>query len=139
MECLQHAGGAAIVPVLPDNSVVLIQQYRYCVGDTIWEIPAGRLEPGENPLECAKRELREEVGYEAGQLCKIAEIYSTPAYCDEIITIYRATDLTPGEQQLDCDEIIEVVTIPLNVAVEKIKAGEIKDAKTVVGLLSVKL
>ena len=135
MECLQHAGGAAIVPVLPYNSVVVIQQYRHCVGDTIWEIPAGRLEPGENPLECAKRELEEEVGYKAARVKKLTEIYSAPAYCTEIIAIYLATGLTPGVQRLDDDEIIKMVKLPLKEAVEKVKAGEIRDAKTAVGLL----
>jgi len=135
MECINHPGGAAVVPLLPDESVILIKQYRHCIGDTIWEIPAGRLEPGENPLDCAKRELEEEVGYKAAQVKKLTEIYSAPAYCTEIIAIILATGLTPGIQRLDDDEIIEVVKLPLKEAVEKVKAGEIKDAKTVVGLL----
>jgi len=135
MECINHPGGAAVVPLLPDESVILIKQYRHCIGDTIWEIPAGRLEPGENPFDCAKRELEEEVGYKAAQVKKLTEIYSAPAYCTEIIAIILATGLTPGIQRLDDDEIIEVVKLPLKEAVEKVKAGEIKDAKTVVGLL----
>ena len=135
MECINHPGGAAVVPLLPDESVVLIKQYRHCIGDTIWEIPAGRLEPGENPLDCATRELEEEVGYKATQVKKLTEIYSAPAYCTEIIAIFLATGLTPGVQRLDDDEIIKVVKLPLKEAIEKVKAGEISDAKTVVGLL----
>lgn len=135
MECISHPGGAAVVPLLPDESIVLIKQYRHCIGDTIWEIPAGRLEPGENPLDCAKRELEEEVGYKAARIRILTEIYSAPAYCTEIISIFLADDLKPSEQSLDDDEIIEVVTIPLVDAVEKVKAGEIKDAKTVVGIM----
>ena len=135
MECIKHPGGAAVVPLLPDGSVVLIKQYRHCIGDTIWEIPAGRLEPGENPLDCAKRELEEEVGYKADHIKKLTEIYSAPAYCTEIIAIYLATGLTTGVQRLDDDEIIKVVKLPLKGAVEKVKAGEINDAKTVVGIL----
>lgn len=135
MECINHPGGTAVVPLLPDESVVLIKQYRHCIGDTIWEIPAGRLEPGENPLDCAKRELEEEVGYKADHIKKLTEIYSAPAYCREIIAIFLATGLTPGVQRLDDDEIITVVKLPLKEAVEKVKAGEIRDAKTVVGLL----
>ena len=135
MECIKHPGGAAVVPVLPDESVVLIKQYRHCIGDTIWEVPAGRLEPGEKPLDCAKRELEEEVGYKADHIKKLTEIYSAPAYCTEIIAIFLATGLTPGVQRLDDDEIIKVVKLPLEEAVEKVKSGEIRDTKTVVGLL----
>ena len=137
MECINHPGGAAVVPLLSDESVVLIKQYRHCIGDTIWEIPAGRLEPGEDPLVCAKRELEEEVGYRASQIEKLTEIYSAPAYCTEVISIFLATGLTPSTQRLDDDEIIKVVKLPLAEAIEKIKTGEIKDAKTVVGLLLV--
>ena len=135
MECINHPGGAAVVPLVSDGSVVLIKQYRHCIGDTIWEIPAGRLEPGEDPLVCAKRELEEEVGYRAAQVKMLTEIYSAPAYCTEIISIFLATGLTPSTQRLDDDEIIKVVKLPLAEAIEKIKTGEIKDAKTVVGLL----
>ena len=138
MESIAHPGGAAVVPLLPDGSVVLIRQYRHCVGDTIWEIPAGRLEPGERPLDCAKRELEEEVGYKAAQIRALTEIYSAPAYCTEIISIFLATGLTPSVQRLDDDEIIKVVILPLEGAVKKVRAGEIKDAKTVVGLLLAK-
>jgi len=135
MECIKHPGGAAVVPLLPDGSVVLIKQYRHCIGDTIWEIPAGRLELDENPLDCATRELEEEVGYKADHIKKLTEIYSAPAYCTEIISIYIATGLTPGVQRLDDDEVIKVVKLPLKEAVLKVKAGEIRDAKTVVGIL----
>jgi ADP-ribose pyrophosphatase len=138
MECLNHPGGAAVVPLLPDESVVLIEQYRHCIGDTVWEVPAGRLEPGENPLDCAKRELEEEVGYKSAQIKKLTEIYSAPAYCTETISIFLANDLTPCEQKLDDDEIIKVVSLPLAEAIEMVKAGKIKDAKTVVGILLAK-
>ena len=135
MECINHPEGAAVVPLLSDGSVVLIKQYRHCIGDTIWEIPAGRLNPGENPLDCAKRELEEEVGYKAAQIKKLTEIYSAPAYCTEVIFIFLATELVTSAQKLNDDEIIKVVRLPLAEAIEKIKNGEIKDAKTVVGLL----
>lgn len=135
MECIKHPGGAAVVPLLPDGSVVLIQQYRHCTGETLWEIPAGRLEPGENPLECAKRELEEEVGYKAARVEELTALYSAPAYCTEIISIYLATGLTPGVQRLDDDEMIKVMKLPLREAVKKVNAREIRDAKTVVGIL----
>ena len=134
MECIKHTGGSAVVPLLSDKSVVLIKQYRHCIGDTIWEIPAGRLESGEDPLHCAKRELEEEVGYKAAQIKKLTEIYSAPAYSTEIISIFLATGLTPSVQRLDDDEIIKVVLLPLKEAVAKVKAGEIRDAKTAVGI-----
>jgi ADP-ribose pyrophosphatase len=135
MECIQHPGGAAVVPLLQDDSVVLIKQYRYVIGATIWEIPAGRLESGENPQECALRELEEEVGYEATAIKKLTDCYSAPAYCTEVISIFLATGLLPSKQLLDADEIIEVVTMPLTEAVAMVERKEITDAKTVIGLL----
>ena len=135
MERINHPGGAAVVPLLSDGSVILIKQYRHCIGDTIWEIPAGRLEPGENTLDCAKRELEEEVGYRTTKIKKLTEIYSAPAYCTEVIRIFLATELTPGKQKLEKDEIIKVIKLPLKEAVLKVKNGEIRDAKTVAGLL----
>jgi ADP-ribose pyrophosphatase len=135
MECIKHPGGAAVVPLLPDGSVVLIKQYRYVIGETIWEIPAGRLEPGESPRDCAFRELEEEVGYKATEVVQLTEIYSAPAYCTEVIFIFLATGLVPGMQKLDEDEYIEVVNLPLSEAVAMVEKGEITDAKTVTGLL----
>lgn len=138
MERINHPGGAAVVPLLSDESVILIKQYRHCIGDTIWEIPAGRLEPDENPLDCAKRELVEEVGFKATNVQKLTEIYSAPAYGNEVIYIFLATELVPDKQKLEDDEIIKVVKLPFMKAIEKVKIGEIRDAKTVVGLLLAK-
>ena len=135
MECIHHPGGAAVVPLLPDGGVVLIRQYRYVVGGSIWEIPAGRLNPGEHPRECAARELEEEVGYRATEIIKLTDCYSAPAYCTEVISIFLASGLLPGRQQLDADERIEVVTMPLAEAVALVTRGEIRDAKTIIGLL----
>lgn len=135
MECIQHPGGAAVVPLLSEDAVVLIKQYRYAIGTTIWEIPAGRVEPGENPEECALRELEEEVGYRATEIIKLTDCYSAPAYCTEVISIFLATGLEPSRQVLDADEIIEVVTVPLTQAVAMVERQEITDAKTVIGLL----
>ena len=135
MECIQHPGGAAVVPLLSDDAVVLIKQYRYAIGATIWEIPAGRVESGETPEECALRELQEEVGYKAAEIVKLTDCYSAPAYCTEVISIFLATGLEPSRQVLDADEIIEVVTIPLTQAVAMVERQEITDAKTVIGLL----
>ena len=135
MECMSHPGGAAVVPLLPDGSVVMIEQYRYLAGGTIWEIPAGRLEPGEDLRACAARELEEEVGYRARRMEKLADIYSAPAYCTEIISLFLATGLLPGRQQLEHDEFIRVVTLPLADALRKVKESKVADAKTLTGLL----
>jgi ADP-ribose pyrophosphatase len=135
MECLKHPGGAAVVPLFSDGSIVLIKQYRYVVNDTIWEIPAGRLEKGETPRDCALRELEEEVGFKAADVIQLGQIYSAPAYCTEIIYLFLATGLIPGKQCLDDDEYIEIVTLPLDEAVVMVEKGEITDAKTVAGLL----
>ncbi len=138
LECINHPGGAAVVPLISDDTVILIKQYRHLIGDTIWEIPAGRLEQNENPIDCAKRELEEEVGYRTTKIKKLTEIYSAPAYCTEVIYIFLATGLTPARQKLEDDEIIKVVKLPFAKAIEKVKMGEIRDAKTVVGLLLAK-
>ncbi len=138
LECINHPGGAAVVPLLSDDTVVLIKQYRHLIGNTIWEIPAGRLEQNESPIDCAKRELEEEVGYRTTKIKKLTEIYSAPAYCTEVIYIFLATGLTPARQKLEDDEIIKVMKLPFKEAIEKVKMGEIRDAKTVVGLLLAK-
>jgi ADP-ribose pyrophosphatase len=135
MECIRHPGGAAVVPVMPDGSVIMIEQYRYPVDAALWEIPAGRLERGESPLACAARELEEETGYRAGHMEKLANIYSAPAYCTEIISVFLATGLKAGQQHLDGDECIRVVRLPLGEALQRVLTAAVCDAKTLVGLL----
>lgn len=135
LECISHPGGAAVVPLLPDGSVLMIEQYRHLVGGYLWEIPAGRLEPGEDPRICAARELEEEVGYRAGTLAKMADIYSAPAYCTEVISLYLATDLSPGTQRLEPDELIRVVRLPLADAIRNVRESKVADAKTLTGLM----
>lgn len=134
-EILRHRGAAAIVPMLDDGTVVLIRQYRHAIRDILWEIPAGTLEPGENPVECAKRELVEETGFGCSSLEKLTEIFPAPGYTNERIHIYLATKLLKAEQKLDVDESIEVHLVAMHKAVGMIRSGEIKDAKTITGLL----
>lgn len=137
-EVVDHPGGVAIVGLTENNEVLMVRQFRYPYKETIYEIPAGKLEKGEDPREAAIREFREECGAAAEKFEPLGEIYPTPGYCGEIIRIFYATDLTFGEQELDEDEYLEVIKMPFSECVAKIMSGEIKDAKTIVGILKLK-
>lgn len=139
LETIRHPGAAAVVPVKDDGTVVLIKQFRHAAGGFIYEIPAGKLHPGEDPLHCASRELEEEVGYRASSFELLSSIFTAPGFADEVIHVYHATGLTKGRQQLDRDEVLDVTEMPLAEAVEKIADGTIRDAKTIVGLQAVYL
>ena len=134
MEFVEHPGATAIIPMLNESRVLLLKQYRHALREHIWEIPAGTLEPNEEVINCARRELIEETGYSAGQWQKLAKITPVPGYSNERIHIYLATDLKPAEQNLDKDEIINVHEVELSEAIEMIKMGEIQDAKSITGL-----
>jgi ADP-ribose pyrophosphatase len=137
LETIRHPGAAAVVPLKDDGTVVLIRQFRHAAGGFIYEIPAGKLHPGEDPLNCASRELEEEVGYRASSFELLSSIFTAPGFADEVIHVYKATGLTKGRQQLDRDEVLEVVEMPLFEAVAKIGDGTIRDAKTIIGLQTV--
>lgn len=142
LELIRHPGAAAVVPLqsTPDSedpTVLLIKQYRYATGGTIWEIPAGVLEAGESPFECAKRELLEEVGATAEVMKHLTTIYTTPGFTDEKIHLYLASGLVLEETQHEPDEFIEVEPRPLSQALAMIRDGEIVDAKSIAGLLYV--
>jgi len=137
---IKHPGAAAVVPFLSDPrgddpQVLLIHQYRYAVGGMLWEIPAGRLEPGEPTIACAHRELQEETGCMATGMASLTSIWTAPGFTDERIEIFLATGLVRGDSTREADEFIEVATLPLSKALGMIASGEITDAKTVVGLL----
>lgn len=134
LEIVRHPGAAAVVPLRENGTVMLIKQFRHAAGGFIYEIPAGKLHPGEDPVHCAARELEEEIGYVAGRLERLTSIFTAPGFTDEVIHIYKATNLTPGRQQLDRDEVLEVLELSLEEAVKMVKAGTIRDAKTIVGL-----
>lgn len=134
IDIIRHPGAAAIVPMLKKDTVLLINQYRYAAGGFIWEIPAGTLNPGESPLECAKRELAEETGYSADKLEKLTEIVPVPGYSDERIHVYLATGLQKAVQNLDKDEILNVHETNMDDALKMIAKGEIIDSKTISGL-----
>jgi ADP-ribose pyrophosphatase len=139
LETIRHPGAAAVVPVKDDGTVVLIRQFRHAAGGFIYEIPAGKLQPGEDPLHCASRELEEEVGYRAASFELLTSIFTAPGFADEVIHVYKATGLTTGRQQLDADEVLDIIEMPLAEAVNKIEDGTIRDAKTIVGLQAVYL
>jgi ADP-ribose pyrophosphatase len=134
MAFIRHPGSTAVVPLLDDNTVVMEVQYRHPVGEYLLEIPAGTMEPGESPLDCAKRELIEETGFRARQFIKLRKIHIIPAYSDEEIHVFIAKGLTPAKQNLDPDEIIEVVTYPLEKVLQMIEVGRITDALTILSI-----
>ena len=132
-EVVEHRGAAAIVPLI-ENKVVLVRQFRYATSSTLLEIPAGTLEPGEEPEACARRELEEETGYRCNELRKILECFLAPGYSTEKIHFYLATNPEPTKMKTEEDERIELEIVPIAEALEKIRRGEIHDAKTVCGL-----
>jgi ADP-ribose pyrophosphatase len=134
-EVVEHNGGVAVLALDDSDHVLMVRQYRYGADRVMLELPAGKLEKGEDPAACGLRELREETGMSAGEYSLLAKMYPTPAYCSECISIYLAEDLTPGEQHLDEGEFLSVERIPLSRAVEMCLSGEITDAKTLTGLL----
>ena len=139
LETIRHPGAAAVVPVKDDGTIVLIRQFRHAAGGFIYEIPAGTLHQGEEPLVCAARELEEEIGYRASTFEHLTSILPAPGYTDEVIHIYKATGLIKGTQKLDHDEVLEIVEMPLEKALAHIKEGTIRDGKTIIGLQSVYL
>jgi ADP-ribose pyrophosphatase len=134
LEILRHPGASAVVPMREDGRVVMIRQYRHAAGGTIYEVPAGRLDPGETPIDCARRELAEEVGRAAAQWEPLGAIWTTPGFTDEKIHLFLARQLTPVSQALERDEVIEVVERPLDELMGMIRRGEINDGKTICAL-----
>ena len=135
-DVVEHKGGVCIVPLCDNNDVVLVKQFRYPYLQVVTEIPAGKRDSAdEEPLECGKRELNEEIGATAKEYTFLGELYPSPGYCDEVIYMYLATGLTFGDTDLDEDEFLEVERMPLKKAVDMVLSGEIKDAKTQAALL----
>ena len=134
MAFIRHPGSTAVVPLLEGHSVVMELQYRHPVGKYLFEIPAGTMEPDESPLDCAQRELIEETGFQAQEFIQLGKVHILPAYSDEEIHVFMANGLTPVKQNLDPDEIIEVVTVPLEQTIQMIDEGRITDALTILSL-----
>jgi ADP-ribose pyrophosphatase len=134
-EVIMHPGGVCVLPLTSENEIIMVKQFRYPFSDVILEVPAGKLNYGEDHFECGKRELLEETGAVAKQYDYLGEVYPTPAYLDEIIHLYLARDLEFLEQNLDDDEFLEVVKMPFEKAVEMVMNNEIKDSKSQVAIL----
>ena len=138
-EIVEHNGGICIAPLTKDDELIFVKQYRCPYGEILLELPAGKRENTEDTLEGAKRELKEETGATAGKIISLGQLYPTVAYCDEIIWLYLATELEFSEQKLDEDEFLSVTKIPLDKACEMVLNGEIKDSKTQVAILKIKM
>lgn len=132
-EYVRHAGGVAIVPVI-DHSVILIRQFRISIERDLIELPAGRLEPDEEPVRCAARELEEEIGYRAKELVPLASYFSSVGFTDERMHIFLALELEKTKLRLEADERIREVKMPVETIREKLAAQEFEDAKTIIGL-----
>jgi ADP-ribose pyrophosphatase len=140
LEMVRHPGASAVLPFLSDPGgedpqILLIRQYRYAADAFIYEVPAGRLEPGETPESCAHRELQEETGCTAERVERLTTVYTTPGFTEEQIHLFMATGLTRGEARREADEFVENVTMTLSRALSMIKDGEIVDGKTAIALM----
>ncbi|NLM43147.1 MAG: NUDIX hydrolase [Clostridiales bacterium] len=135
-EIIRHPGAVAILPIDSYENIYFIKQFRKAIDDVLIEIPAGKLEQGEDPYQCALRELQEEIGFTSNKLTLINTIYTSPGFADEIIYIYKAEELIISQLEKDDDEFIDVCKFHKNQAFNMIKNGEIKDAKTIVALLT---
>ncbi len=134
-EVIRHPGAVCVLPVTENNEVIFVNQFRYAFNKVTLEVPAGKLEKGEDPLEAAMRELSEETGLSAKNVTYMGELYTTPALIDEVIHMYLATDLIEGEQHLDEDEFINTLKMPMEEALAMVMKGEIRDSKTQLLLL----
>lgn len=132
--CIHHPGSSAILPISENGFITLVHQYRPVIGDFVWEIPSGTMLPGEDPLECAKRELQEECGSMGKTFEKLGEILVAPWYSDERIFIFMATDLVSCQQNLDEDEFLTPHLFTFDQALSMVEKGEIQDATTIIGL-----
>ncbi|MFC4767238.1 NUDIX domain-containing protein [Effusibacillus consociatus] len=133
-EIVRHPGAVAILAITNENRVILVRQFRKACGRSLVEIPAGKLEPGEDPAECAKRELLEETGYRAENWRHLHSMFTSPGFADELIHLYVATGLTMGEQQLDADEFLDLMKADRAEVERLLATDEIADAKTITAL-----
>ncbi len=135
LEFIAHPGASAVVPLHADGTVTLIRQYRYATGGSILEVPAGKLDEGETPEACARREVEEEVGLRAGALHPLGFIWTTPGFTDERIWLFAATALSEGTQALQHDEVLDVLRLPLAEALARVERGDLPDGKSLAALV----
>ncbi len=133
-EYIRHPGASVIIAINPHGNLLMVRQFRYPLDRTFLELPAGKIDPGETPLECARRELREETGYEASDFREIATVHPCIGYSDERLVYFIAENLSHAGKQTDEEEFLENVEISLGDALEMVRCGEISDGKTVSGL-----
>ena len=134
-DLVRHRGACAIVAINAQQELVLVRQYRAAFDDIVVELPAGKIDPGEDPRVCAERELAEETGYTSAHWQKLTVMLSSPGFCDEVLHIYLATDIRGGQRHLDEGEFVDVQLVPFHDAVQQIMQGRLQDAKTIVGIL----
>lgn len=137
-DVVHHYGGACIIPYFEDGTIYMVRQFRYAMQQELWELPAGKLEKGEDPFVAAKRELTEECGVTADEYISLGEFYPTVGYDTEIIYTWVARGLHPAQMHLDADEFLTPERVPLEKAYQMVMSGEIKDGKTIAGILKVK-
>ncbi len=134
-DVVTHNGSVVVLPVFPDGRILLVRQYRHSVGETLWELVAGRIDQGEKPLPAARRELLEETGYRARRLVKLFKAYPTPGFVQEFMLVYAATGLTRGAAQPDEDEVITTRAFTVRQLETMMRSGVLRDAKSIAGIL----
>ena len=134
-EWINHPGAVVILPILPDSLIGLIRQYRYAAQGEFIELPAGKLDFGEEPMACAARELKEEIGYKSGKITFLTQIHPAIGFANEVMSVYLAENLEKTDSNLDADEFLELLPTPLEDAVNMVWNGKITDVKTIIGVL----
>jgi ADP-ribose pyrophosphatase len=139
-EVVRHVGAAVVLPIRDDGQVVLVRQYRYPMAEILLELPAGKMDPGESPADCATRELAEEIGWRAGQIHALGAFFTTPGFTDELLHAFVATDLRPAPDVIaDPDEAIEITTMTADAVLTACRDGQIRDGKTLAVFLMAQL
>jgi len=136
-EIVMHTGGVCVAALTDEKELLFVRQYRCPYDEVMMELPAGKLEKGEDPLEAGLRELSEETGVTPDKVVSLGKVYPSPGYCGEVIHLYLATGLNFGDQHTDLDEFLEASRIPVDKAVDMVMSGELKDAKTQIAVLKV--